>query len=229
MNVRVRLKTGGKIELQVLDLSPIGCMIDKRGWSAQVDERVLLQFDGLGFQPGRVLWVEGDLTRLAQVVGNLVNNAAKYTAPGGRIRVGSRRRGDRVEIHVTDNGAGIDAAEQPRVFDLFMQVEGTRRHSQGGLGVGLALVRRLVELHGGSVTVQSEGAGHGSTFIVSLPQAAAFGREAPLASLTPGVVPTAMGRSEVDGAPVIGRSRNTAPAARQATVVSGPAVGGGGH
>ena len=60
MKVRVRLKTGGKIELQVLDLSPIGCMIDKRGWSAQVDERVLLQFDGLGFQPGRVLWVEGD-------------------------------------------------------------------------------------------------------------------------------------------------------------------------
>ena len=125
-----------------------------------------------------VLWVEGDLTRLAQVVGNLVNNAAKYTSPGGRIRVGSRRQGDQVEIHVTDNGAGIDAAEQPRVFDLFMQVEGTRRHSQGGLGVGLALVRRLVELHGGSVTVQSEGAGHGSTFILSLPRAAAFGREA---------------------------------------------------
>lgn len=125
-----------------------------------------------------VLWVEGDLTRLAQVVGNLVNNAAKYTAPGGSIRVGSRRRGDAVEIYVTDNGAGIDAAAQPRVFDLFMQVEDTRRHSQGGLGVGLALVRRLVELHGGSVTVQSGGVGRGSTFVVSLPPAAAFGREA---------------------------------------------------
>lgn len=125
-----------------------------------------------------VLWVEGDLTRLAQVVGNLVNNAAKYTAPGGSIRVGSRRRGDAVEIYVVDNGAGIDTAAQPRVFDLFMQVEGTRRHSQGGLGVGLALVRRLVELHGGSVTVQSGGVGHGSTFTVSLPPAAAFGREA---------------------------------------------------
>ncbi|MBC5781493.1 PAS domain-containing protein [Ramlibacter sp. USB13] len=124
------------------------------------------------------LWVEGDLTRLAQVVGNLVNNAAKYTAPGGRIRVGSRRRGEQVEIYVADNGSGIDAAVQPRVFDLFMQVEGTRRHSQGGLGVGLALVRRLVELHGGSVTVQSAGIGHGSTFFVTLPQAAAFPRAA---------------------------------------------------
>jgi CheY-like chemotaxis protein/two-component sensor histidine kinase len=125
-----------------------------------------------------VLWVEGDLTRLAQVVGNLVNNAAKYTAPGGRIRVGSRRRGEQVEIYVGDNGSGIDAAAQPRVFDLFMQVEDTRRHSQGGLGVGLALVRRLVELHGGSVTVQSAGLGHGSTFTVALPPAAAFSREA---------------------------------------------------
>ncbi|MCG2595749.1 PAS domain-containing protein [Ramlibacter sp. XY19] len=123
-----------------------------------------------------VLWVEGDLTRLAQVVGNLLNNAAKYTPPGGRIRVGARRRGDQVEIYVADNGTGIAAAAQPRVFDLFMQVEGTRRHSQGGLGVGLALVRRLVELHGGTVTVQSEGVGQGSTFIVALPPAAAFAR-----------------------------------------------------
>ena len=119
------------------------------------------------------LWVEGDLTRLAQIVGNLVNNAAKYTAPGGRIRIGARGRGERVEIYVADNGSGIDAAAQPRVFDLFMQVEGTRRHSQGGLGVGLALVRRLAELHGGSVTVQSAGIGHGSTFTLSLPWVAA--------------------------------------------------------
>ena len=61
MKVRLRLKTGGKIELQVLDLSPIGCMIDRRGWSAQADDRVLLQFEGLGYLPGKVLWVEGDL------------------------------------------------------------------------------------------------------------------------------------------------------------------------
>jgi hypothetical protein len=61
MKVKLRLKSGGKIELQVLDLSPIGCMLDRRGWSAQVDDRVLLQFDGLGFQPGKVLWVEDDL------------------------------------------------------------------------------------------------------------------------------------------------------------------------
>jgi PAS domain S-box-containing protein len=125
-----------------------------------------------------VLWVEGDLTRLAQIVGNLVNNAAKYTAPGGCIRVGARRAGEQVEIYVKDNGSGIDAAAQPRVFDLFMQVEDTRRHSQGGLGVGLALVRRLAELHGGTVTVQSEGMGQGSTFTVSLPPAAAIARAA---------------------------------------------------
>ena len=123
-----------------------------------------------------VVWVEGDLTRLAQIVGNLLNNAAKYTPPGGRIRVGSRQRGQQVEIYVADNGAGIDTAVQPRVFELFMQVEDTRRHSQGGLGVGLALVRRLAELHGGTVTVQSAGLGHGSTFTLSLPTVAAFAR-----------------------------------------------------
>jgi CheY-like chemotaxis protein len=133
----------------------------------------------LALEPAaEALWVEGDLTRLAQVVGNLLNNAAKYTPPGGRIRVGSRRRGGQVEIYVADNGAGIDAAVQPRVFDLFMQVESTRQHSQGGLGVGLALVRRLVELHGGAVTVESAGLGQGSTFTVSLPQAAALARAA---------------------------------------------------
>src|SRR5262245_61097549 len=126
--------------------------------------------------PGRPALVDGDLTRLAQVVGNLLNNASKYTGEGGRIAVVVEVAPDapagspgEVLIRVRDSGVGIPAEMLPNVFDLFTQVERTLDRSEGGLGIGLALVDRLVTLHGGGVTAQSEGPGKGSEFTVRLP------------------------------------------------------------
>jgi signal transduction histidine kinase len=115
------------------------------------------------------LEVEGDLTRLTQVLGNLLNNAAKYTDPGGSIRLTARRASTDVEIRVRDNGIGIPPELLPRLFQLFTQVDGAAHRAQGGLGIGLALVRQLVQMHGGSVTAYSQGPGQGSEFLIRLP------------------------------------------------------------
>ena len=115
------------------------------------------------------LRVFGDSVRLAQIAANIINNAAKYTPPGGRIEIDAAREGDEVVLRVRDNGVGISADMMPRVFDLFAQTDGQIRLSEGGLGIGLALVRSLVEIHGGRVEARSEGVGCGSEFIVSLP------------------------------------------------------------
>lgn len=112
--------------------------------------------------------VLGDPVRLVQCVGNLLQNAAKYTDPGGEIRVAVRESGTRVSVVVADNGAGISAALLPHVFDLFVQSEETLEHSRGGLGIGLAIVKRLVEMHGGSVEAASRGEGQGSSFTIHL-------------------------------------------------------------
>jgi PAS domain S-box-containing protein len=112
--------------------------------------------------------VMGDPNRLVQVVANLLNNAAKYTPRGGRILLAVKRKGSIVRICVQDNGIGIDKALLPQVFDLFTQAERTPDRSQGGLGIGLALVKNVVSLHGGEVTAHSDGPGAGSTFTVSL-------------------------------------------------------------
>src|SRR5262245_26260843 len=119
--------------------------------------------------PEESLEVEGDLTRLTQVLGNLLNNAAKYTDPGGAIAVGVRRVSTDVEIRVRDNGIGIPPELLPRLFQLFTQVDGAAHRAQGGLGIGLALVRQLIQMHGGSVTAYSQGPGHGSEFLIRLP------------------------------------------------------------
>jgi len=129
----------------------------------------LLEVD---LQPDAV-WVEGDLIRLAQVVSNLLNNAAKYTRPGGRISLAARQDGEEAVITVRDSGEGIAPDVLPRVFDLFSQVDRTRQHAQGGLGIGLWLVRKLVELHHGTISASSEGPGRGSTFELRLPVASA--------------------------------------------------------
>jgi PAS domain S-box-containing protein len=113
--------------------------------------------------------VEGDRVRLVQVLANLLGNAAKYTPEGGRIRIGLRREGGQAVLEVADNGSGIDADLMPHVFDLFTQAKRTPDRAQGGLGVGLALVKSLVNLHGGQVRARSAGRGQGSTFTVSLP------------------------------------------------------------
>jgi signal transduction histidine kinase len=117
-------------------------------------------------------WVEGDPTRLAQVIANLLNNAAKYTEPGGRITLRVERQGPSVVTKVFDTGVGLPPEMLASVFDLFTQVERSLDRSQGGLGIGLTLVRRLVELHRGEVSASSEGPGRGSEFTVRLPACA---------------------------------------------------------
>ena len=127
----------------------------------------------------RDLFVVGDAARLAQVFSNLLTNAAKYTPPGGHITVGGLRHGDEISLFVRDTGVGLAPDFIPRVFDLFVQGRQAIDRAQGGLGLGLAIVRRLVELHGGRVTADSEGLGRGATFTVHLPAAAISKTEPP--------------------------------------------------
>jgi signal transduction histidine kinase len=119
--------------------------------------------------PDQALRIEADNARVVQVLVNLLNNAAKYTDSDGRIELSASREGDEAMIRVRDNGIGIELEMLGRVFDLFTQVGESISRSQGGLGIGLTLVRQLVELHGGRVTVHSDGPGKGSTFEVRLP------------------------------------------------------------
>ncbi|MEC4720840.1 PAS domain-containing protein [Noviherbaspirillum sp. CPCC 100848] len=116
--------------------------------------------------------VMGDRKRLVQILTNLLNNAAKYTPEGGRIHLSAQSDGATVSLAVRDDGIGIAPEMQARIFDLFTQADRTADRSQGGLGIGLALVRSLTELHGGSVTCSSEGLGKGSEFTISLPRLA---------------------------------------------------------
>jgi CheY-like chemotaxis protein/anti-sigma regulatory factor (Ser/Thr protein kinase) len=120
--------------------------------------------------PRAGLTVDADAGRLAQVVANLLTNAAKYTEPGGAIVVNARLEGDEVILQVRDTGIGIDEDMLPRIFDLFAQERQTLERSQGGLGLGLAIVRSLVALHGGSVSAASKGKGHGAQFTIRLPR-----------------------------------------------------------
>jgi PAS domain S-box-containing protein len=119
--------------------------------------------------PAAPVWLEGDPTRLAQVISNLLNNAAKYTDRGGRITLTAVREGNEAIVTVRDNGFGLSAEMLPRVFDLFTQEDRSLDRAQGGLGIGLTLVRSLVQLHGGSISAQSAGPGLGSEFRIRLP------------------------------------------------------------
>jgi len=117
--------------------------------------------------------VDADATRLTQVFANLLNNAATYSEPKGRITLSARRDGNEVVVSVRDQGIGIPKEMLPRIFDLFTQVDRSLERSHAGLGIGLTLVKRLVELHGGHITAHSEGAGKGAEFIVRLPVSSA--------------------------------------------------------
>jgi CheY-like chemotaxis protein len=119
--------------------------------------------------PAEPSWIEGDVARLAQIVGNLLNNAAKYTEEGGHVWLTVAREGEEVVLCVRDTGIGIPREMLSSIFDLFTQVDRSLDRSQGGLGIGLTLVRRLVELHQGSVQAYSAGPNQGSEFIVRLP------------------------------------------------------------
>jgi two-component system, sensor histidine kinase len=117
------------------------------------------------------VWIEVDPVRLSQVIGNLLHNAAKFTPPGGRIRLESRFAPDAWQVVVEDNGAGISAEMLPKVFDLFTQADRSLDRTEGGLGIGLSLAKGLVEMHGGAVRAESAGPGRGSRFTISLPLA----------------------------------------------------------
>jgi signal transduction histidine kinase len=119
--------------------------------------------------PDELISVEGDKTRLVQVIANILHNAAKFMDPGGQIRLSVRRDGSTAVIKIADTGIGIAPEAIPKIFELFTQVHSRSERAQGGLGIGLALVRRLTEMHGGTVGVNSEGSGRGAEFTVRLP------------------------------------------------------------
>jgi CheY-like chemotaxis protein len=157
----------GKIELrkEQVELSTIV-------QQAVETSRPLIEANGhdlsITMPPGPV-YVDVDVTRVAQVLSNLLNNAAKYTERGGRVQLAVQRRSGEVVVTVKDNGVGIPANMLPRVFEMFTQVDRNLERSRGGLGIGLSIVKRLVEMHGGSVGVESDGPGTGSEFVVHLP------------------------------------------------------------
>ena len=160
--------TRGKVELrrQVVELDGVVAKAIEIATPLLEQRRHHLEVD-----VSRDLRVDGDPMRLAQVVANLLTNAAKYTPKGGRIEVRAAREGDRVVLAVRDNGVGIPRELLPHVFDLFVQGKRTSDRRDGGLGIGLALVDNLVRLHDGEVSASSDGPGTGSTFVVQLPLA----------------------------------------------------------
>jgi signal transduction histidine kinase len=163
-----RISTGKfRLERRIVDLSGI---LDNVIEACQgVMDVGRHRFERLG--PSGPLSVNGDAMRLVQVFSNLLENAAKYTPEGGRISLATAVEGGRVAITVADNGIGITAQALPHVFELFVQDEHATVHNHGGLGIGLAVVRELVEAHGGSVVATSAGKDLGSEFVVRLPLA----------------------------------------------------------
>lgn len=123
--------------------------------------------------PGTPVWLDADPTRITQIISNLLNNAAKYTPQGGRITLVADVEEEMLVVRITDNGIGITAAMLPRIFELFTQVDESIARAQGGLGVGLALARRLAEMHGGGIDVDSPGQDGGAVFTLRLPVGAA--------------------------------------------------------
>jgi signal transduction histidine kinase/ActR/RegA family two-component response regulator len=152
---------------------------------AQIDLREVLRsavetsqpaIDSAGLElrielPNEPVWLDGDLTRLAQVMSNLLNNAARYTDRGGTVTLAAERQGSDAVVAVRDTGVGIPTDMLSRVFEMFTQVDRSGERGKGGLGIGLTLVKRLTEMHGGTVEARSAGPGQGSEFIVRLPVA----------------------------------------------------------
>jgi PAS domain S-box-containing protein len=147
--------------------------------------------------PEGSLPVDADPVRLAQVIANVLNNAAKYTDDGGRIRLSVERDRDDLVIRIRDTGLGIPAEMLPRVFDMFAQVDRSMKRAQGGLGIGLALARSLVEMHDGTIEAYSDGPGRGSEFVIRLRSAAPIAHEAPAPSPPVAEAPTPAARKRI--------------------------------
>jgi PAS domain S-box-containing protein len=163
-----RISTG-KIELrkEIVDLTAV---IN----SAVETSRPLIDASGHELYlslPPEPLAVDADPMRISQVLANLLNNATKYTKPGGKIWLTANAAGDSVLVSVRDNGVGIPAQMLPEIFDMFTQIDRDRKQAQGGLGIGLALAKKLIEMHGGAIEARSNGPGEGSEFLIRLPLA----------------------------------------------------------
>jgi CheY-like chemotaxis protein len=187
--------TGGKIELkrERMELAEIVARAIETASPLLERQEHQMTID----VPPAGLVVHADPSRLAQVIGNLLTNAAKYTPKGGRISVTAGRGGGQIAITVTDTGIGIAPDVLPRVFDMFVQDRQALARSQGGLGLGLTIVRSITNLHGGTVHAHSEGVGHGSTFTVRLPAPSGPGSalaDAAAPAPTAGYVPGTDGR-----------------------------------
>jgi CheY-like chemotaxis protein len=166
-----------QLEMQLVDLSQLAGAGMQSAAPAAADKAVQLEQ-----RLGADAKVRGDPARLQQVVANLLANAMKFTPQGGRITVHVERSGAHVKMTVRDSGIGIAPDFLPFVFERFRQGDATRTRRHGGLGLGLSIVRHLVELHGGTVSAHSAGPGLGATFVVSLPHARASTREAEMAA-----------------------------------------------
>jgi CheY-like chemotaxis protein len=170
--------TRNKLELRLrrVDLaSVLRDAIETSGQFHRVDLRL----------PDVPVWLQADPVRLAQVFGNLLNNAAKFSEPSSRIDVAVLREADGVTVRVRDEGIGIPADQLDSVFDMFSQVDRRLERTQGGLGIGLALVKRLIDLHEGTVSAASDGEGRGSEFVVRLPVAVGAPERAAPRTATP--------------------------------------------
>lgn len=159
----------GKVELRKTRIE-VGTAIER---AVESRHRMMQEHELSLETPPEAAWIMGDPVRLEQILDNLLTNAVKYTRPGGRIWIAARPLEGDIEIRVRDTGIGMRPEETQRVFELFEQGPRELARSEGGLGVGLTVVKNLVELHGGSIRARSEGPGHGSEFIVRMPRAPA--------------------------------------------------------
>ncbi|HEY6451143.1 MAG TPA: ATP-binding protein [Steroidobacteraceae bacterium] len=171
--------TQGKFELQRHTESLAGLIAGVAEGAQSVMEA--RQHEFLVHLPEDPLLIEADAVRMAQAIFNVIENAAKYTAPGGHVVLQATREGDHALIAIRDDGIGIAPDMATRIFEMFVQVESGGRHSQGGLGIGLPLSRRLIEMHGGTIGVSSLGLGQGSEFTIRLP----LSEERPVQRVTP--------------------------------------------
>lgn len=162
----------GKLQIRMAPLDVVSVIAEAVGWNRAIIDARRHQLTVL--HPPQPIPVRGDAVRLAQVISNLLSNAAKYTDPGGRIRLTVETAGEEAVIRVRDTGRGLEASELKKIFDLFYQLESASDRAERGLGIGLSLVRSLVEMHGGRVEAFSEGLGRGSEFLFSLPLLSTF-------------------------------------------------------